>query len=117
MFLSALVFSAALAGTDIKILHNDRTENFYNCMVMRDTRMSSHGGLHYVCNAPTISPREYPRYQSVGDWSYYITDGILVWERDSRCGFVESVRSEWSDYEKITISCWIPQIPARNSSR
>ena len=105
MFLTSLVLTVALSGTDLKVLHNDRTENFTNCMVMRDTRMSSHGGLHYVCNPPTITTPEIPRFRSVGDWSYYVTNGMLVWERDSRCGFVESVRSEWIDYEKITINC------------
>lgn len=109
MFLATMLIGAmAVSGTDLKVLHNDRTEQFINCTVMRDSRMSEHGGLSFVCNEPVISKPEIPRFRPSGDWSYYVTDGFQVWERDSRCGFVQSDRSEWGNYETITISCKIP---------
>lgn len=112
MLFTSIILSATLfANTELKVLHNDRTENFSHCIVVRDQRMSDHGGLHYYCPAPRITVPELPTFRPVGDWSYYVTDGLLVWERDSRCGFVESIRSETGGYEKITISCRIPTYP------
>lgn len=104
MILASLLFSVAFSGINVTVMHDNHTEQFSNCTIVRDSRMSDYGTIELTCPSnPAILPRQTPTKRPVDNWAYYIVVGNQVWARDGRCRFVENLRT-WN-YEKLVLSC------------